>query len=58
MIVKVHEIAPDPELAAKHIGQQLDLGVSGIMFVSASRAPRRSSAGSRPCVIRLKAARA
>lgn len=33
MIVKVHEIAPDPELAAKHIGQQLDLGVSGIMFV-------------------------
>lgn len=33
MIVKMHEIAPDPELAAKHIGQQLDLGVSGIMFV-------------------------
>lgn len=33
MIVKVHEIAPDPALAAKHIGQQLDLGVSGIMFV-------------------------
>lgn len=33
MIVKIHEIAPDPELAAKHIGQQLDLGVSGIMFV-------------------------
>ena len=33
MIVKVHEIAPDPELAAKHIGEQLDLGVSGIMFV-------------------------
>lgn len=33
MIVKMHEIAPDPELAAKHIGQQLDLGVSGVMFV-------------------------
>jgi len=33
MIVKMHEIAPDPELAAKHIGEQLDLGVSGIMFV-------------------------
>ncbi|MDY6946791.1 MAG: aldolase/citrate lyase family protein [Pseudomonadota bacterium] len=33
MVVKIHEIAPDPELAAKHIGQQLDLGVSGIMFV-------------------------
>lgn len=33
MIVKIHEIAPDPELAARHIGQQLDLGVSGIMFV-------------------------
>lgn len=33
MIVKMHEIAPDPELAAKRIGAQLDLGVSGIMFV-------------------------
>ncbi|WP_129782271.1 aldolase/citrate lyase family protein [Peristeroidobacter soli] len=33
MILKIHEIAPDPELAARHIGQQLDLGVSGIMFV-------------------------
>ena len=33
MVVKIHEIAPDPELAAKHIGQQLDLGVSGVMFV-------------------------
>lgn len=33
MIVKIHEIAPDPELAAKRIGEQLDLGVSGIMFV-------------------------
>jgi 2-keto-3-deoxy-L-rhamnonate aldolase RhmA len=33
LLVKIHEIAPDPALAAKHIGEQLDLGVSGIMFV-------------------------
>jgi 2-keto-3-deoxy-L-rhamnonate aldolase RhmA len=33
MIVKVPEIAPDPAVAAKRIGQQLDLGVSGVMFV-------------------------
>ncbi len=33
MLVKTHEIAPDPALAARHIGEQLDLGVSGIMFV-------------------------
>ena len=38
MIVKMHEIAPDPELATKHIGQQLDLGVSGIMFVDVQNA--------------------
>ena len=38
MIVKMHEIAPDPQLAAKHIGQQLDLGVSGIMFVDVQNA--------------------
>jgi len=34
LIVKIHKIAPDPELAARHIGQQLDLGVSGIVFVN------------------------
>ena len=38
MIVKMHEIAPDPALAARHIGQQLDLGVSGIMFVDVQNA--------------------
>ncbi|MBM0105467.1 hypothetical protein JM946_11945 [Steroidobacter sp. S1-65] len=38
MIVKMHEIAPDPALAARHISQQLDLGVSGIMFVDVQSA--------------------
>ncbi len=38
MIVKMHEIAPDPALAARHIGEQLDLGVSGIMFVDVQSA--------------------
>lgn len=38
MIVKMHEIAPDPELAARRIGEQLDLGISGIMFVSVESA--------------------
>lgn len=38
MIVKMHEIAPDPALAARHISQQLDLGVSGIMFVDVQNA--------------------
>jgi 4-hydroxy-2-oxoheptanedioate aldolase len=35
LIVKMHEIAPDPAKAAQSIGTQLNLGVSGIMFVSA-----------------------
>jgi 4-hydroxy-2-oxoheptanedioate aldolase len=38
MIVKMHEIAPDPALATRHISQQLDLGVSGIMFVDVQNA--------------------
>jgi len=38
MVVKIHEIAPDPELAARRIGQQLDLGVSGVMFVNVESA--------------------
>jgi 4-hydroxy-2-oxoheptanedioate aldolase len=38
MIVKIHEIAPNPELAARHIAQQLDLGVSGVMFVQVESA--------------------
>ena len=33
MIVKIPEIAPDPAKVATYIGKQLDLGVSGIMFV-------------------------
>ena len=37
MLVKIHEIAPDPDLAARHIGEQLDLGVSGIMFVGVEK---------------------
>jgi 4-hydroxy-2-oxoheptanedioate aldolase len=38
LIVKMHEIAPDPKAAAVSIGQQLNLGVSGIMFVSVESA--------------------
>jgi 4-hydroxy-2-oxoheptanedioate aldolase len=38
MVVKIHEIAPNPELAARRIGQQLDLGVSGITFVGVESA--------------------
>jgi 4-hydroxy-2-oxoheptanedioate aldolase len=38
VIVKTHEIAPDPQLAATRIGRQLDLGVSGIMFVGVESA--------------------
>jgi 2-keto-3-deoxy-L-rhamnonate aldolase RhmA len=33
LIVKMHEIAPDPARAAQHIGDQLNLGVSGVVFV-------------------------
>ncbi len=33
MIVKIPEIAPDPAKVAGYIGQQLNQGVSGIMFV-------------------------
>jgi 4-hydroxy-2-oxoheptanedioate aldolase len=33
MFVKMHEIAPDPAVAAKNIARQLDLGVAGIVFV-------------------------
>lgn len=38
MIVKIHAIAPDPALAARHIGQQLDLGVTGVAFVDVESA--------------------
>ena len=33
LFVKMHEIAPDPAKAAADIGKQLDLGVSGVVFV-------------------------
>ena len=33
LFVKMHEIAPDPAKAAAHIAQQLNLGVSGVVFV-------------------------
>lgn len=38
VIVKTHEIAPDPALAAQRIGKQLDLGASGIVFVGVESA--------------------
>ena len=38
LVVKMHEIAPDPKAAAASIGRQLNLGVSGIMFVSVESA--------------------
>jgi 2-keto-3-deoxy-L-rhamnonate aldolase RhmA len=38
LVVKMHEIAPDPAKAAASISTQLNLGVSGIMFVSAESA--------------------
>ncbi|MFA5907969.1 MAG: aldolase/citrate lyase family protein [Vicinamibacterales bacterium] len=38
LVVKMHEIAPDPKVAAVSIGQQLNVGVSGIMFVSVESA--------------------
>ena len=38
VIVKTHEIAPDPALAAQRIARQLDLGVSGIVFVGVESA--------------------
>ncbi len=38
LVVKMHEIAPDHKVAADSIGKQLNLGVSGIMFVSVESA--------------------
>jgi 4-hydroxy-2-oxoheptanedioate aldolase len=38
LIVKAPEIAPDPVKVAAQIGRQLDLGVSGVMFVSVESA--------------------
>ncbi|HEX9580021.1 MAG TPA: aldolase/citrate lyase family protein [Gemmatimonadales bacterium] len=38
LIVKTHMIAPDPAKAAERIGRQLNLGVSGIVFVGVESA--------------------
>jgi len=38
LVVKMHEIAPDHKVAAESIGKQLNLGVTGIMFVSVESA--------------------
>ena len=38
VVVKTHEIAPDPRKAAANIGKQLNLGVTGIMFVGVESA--------------------
>jgi 4-hydroxy-2-oxoheptanedioate aldolase len=38
VIIKTHKIAPDLSLAAGRIGRQLNLGVSGIMFVETESA--------------------
>ena len=38
LMVKTHEIAPDPGLAAQRIAKQLNLGVSGIVFVGVESA--------------------
>jgi 4-hydroxy-2-oxoheptanedioate aldolase len=38
LAVKIHEIAPDPATAAEHIAQQLNLGVSTIVFVDVKSA--------------------
>lgn len=58
LVVKMHEIAPDPARAAAHIAQQLDLGVSAIVFVGVESAEEvrqglaamrfRSRGGTRP----------
>ena len=38
VVVKTHEIAPDPVKAAANISKQLNLGVTGIMFVGVESA--------------------
>ncbi len=44
LIVKMHEIAPDPAKAAANIGKQLDLGVTGVVFVDV-QSPEEVKAG-------------
>jgi 2-keto-3-deoxy-L-rhamnonate aldolase RhmA len=58
LIVKMHRIAPDPATAAANIARQLNLGVSGIVFVGVESADEvraglaamrfRSKGGTRP----------
>jgi 4-hydroxy-2-oxoheptanedioate aldolase len=58
LVVKMHEIAPDPAVAADHIARQLNLGVSAIVFVGVESAEEvrqglaamrfRSKGGTRP----------
>jgi len=58
VIIKTHKIAPDFSLAAARIGRQLNLGVSGIMFVETESADEvkaglaamrfKSNGGTRP----------
>jgi len=38
LVVKTHEIAENPPLATQRIGKQLDLGVSGVVFVGVESA--------------------
>ncbi|NUQ12851.1 MAG: hypothetical protein HUU26_11110 [Gemmatimonadaceae bacterium] len=38
LFVKMHEIGPDPALAARNIARQLNLGVTGIVFVDVKSA--------------------
>jgi 2-keto-3-deoxy-L-rhamnonate aldolase RhmA len=38
LVVKMNEIAPDPKAAGVRIGRQLDLGVSGVVFVGVESA--------------------
>ena len=44
LIVKMHEIAPDPARAAANIAKQLDLGVTGVVFVGVE-SPEEVKAG-------------
>ena len=44
LFVKMHRIAPDPAVAAQHIARQLDLGVSGVVFVDVN-SPEEVKAG-------------
>jgi len=58
LVVKTHKIAENPQLAAERIGRQLNLGVSGIVFVEVESAEEvktglaamrfKSNGGTRP----------